>query len=124
MQPEDDRRITRLESQVAYLLDHLGIDPATAAGDWSTAAGGWPAAGPGMSGPLPGDTFDPFNGMPRSGPVGGPLPAGVIPPELTEAIQRGKLIQAIKIYRQLTGVDLKQAKIAVEAMARDLGIRV
>jgi hypothetical protein len=112
MHPDDDPRLTRLESQVAYLLAHLGIDPATAAGDWS-------AAGPPNSGPLPGDFLDP---IPRSGPVG-PLAAGAIPPQIAVALQRGKPIQAIKIYRELTGAGLRDAKTAVEGMALDMGIR-
>lgn len=107
-------RLATLESQIGYLLNYLGIDPATAASDWS-------AAGPMMSGPLPGDAFD---AVPRPGPIAGPLPAGGTPPQVANAIQRGKLIEAIKIYRQMTGLDLKQAKAAVEAMARDMGIRV
>jgi Ribosomal protein L7/L12 C-terminal domain len=40
-----------------------------------------------------------------------------LPPELYDFIARGKLIQAIKIYRQTTGVGLKEAKDAVEAIA-------
>jgi hypothetical protein len=113
MQPDDDLRMARLESQVAYLLAHLGIDQATAAGDWS-------AAGPPSSGPLPGDFLDP---IPRSGPIG-PVAAGAIPPQIADALQRGKAIQAIKIYRELTGAGLRDAKTAVEGMARDMGIRL
>lgn len=113
MQPDDDLRLTRLESQVAYLLARLGIDPATAAGDWS-------AEGPLNSGPLPGDFLDP---IPRPGPVG-PLAAGEIPPQIADLLQRRKPIQAIKMYRELTGVSLKDAKTAVDGMARDMGIRL
>jgi ribosomal protein L7/L12 len=76
----DPDRIGRLERQVAYLLQHLGIDPEVAAGQ--------PA----------GSTFG--------------------SPELLDAIQRGKLINAIKIYRELTGASLSQAKSAVEKIAR------
>jgi hypothetical protein len=111
---DDDVRLAKLESQVAYLLAYLGIDPATAGSDWSVA-------GPTASGPLPGDFFDP---MPRPGPPAGPLPAGAIPPQVANAVQRGKLIQAIKIYREMTGLSLKDAKAAVEGMARDMGIPV
>jgi large subunit ribosomal protein L7/L12 len=39
------------------------------------------------------------------------------PPELYDFIARGKLIEAIKIYREVTGVGLKEAKDAVDAMA-------
>jgi ribosomal protein L7/L12 len=34
------------------------------------------------------------------------------------AIQRGRMIEAIKIYRDLTGASLREAKSAVEAIAR------
>ena len=40
-----------------------------------------------------------------------------LPSALYDAIARGKLIQAIKIYRETTGVGLKEAKDAVDAMA-------
>jgi Ribosomal protein L7/L12 C-terminal domain len=40
-----------------------------------------------------------------------------LPSALYDAIARGKLIQAIKIYREATGVGLKEAKDAVDAMA-------
>jgi hypothetical protein len=42
----------------------------------------------------------------------------VLPAALYDAINRGKLVDAISIYRQVTGASLKDAKVAVEAMAR------
>lgn len=112
MNSDDDLRISRLESQVSYLLAHLGIDPATAARAWADG-------GSAASGSLPGDFF---GQMPRPGIPGGPMPAGVVPPQVRDALQMGKLIEAIKIYRTLTGASLKEAKLAVERMARDMGI--
>jgi ribosomal protein L7/L12 len=44
--------------------------------------------------------------------------ADELPTSFYEALQRGRTIEAIKIYREATGVGLKQAKDAVEAMAR------
>jgi ribosomal protein L7/L12 len=41
-----------------------------------------------------------------------------LPMSFYDALQRGKKIQAIKIYREATGVGLKQAKDVVDAMAR------
>jgi ribosomal protein L7/L12 len=38
-------------------------------------------------------------------------------PRLLELVQAGKTIQAIKLYRELTGVGLKEAKDAVDAMS-------
>ncbi len=40
-----------------------------------------------------------------------------LPTALYDALARGKMIQAIKIYRETTGVGLKEAKDAVEALA-------
>ena len=40
-----------------------------------------------------------------------------LPAALYDAIGRGKLVQAIKIYREATGVGLKEAKNAVDAIA-------
>ncbi|WP_194895051.1 ribosomal protein L7/L12 [Catenulispora pinisilvae] len=44
-------------------------------------------------------------------------------PQLAALIQAGKTIQAIKVYRQATGVGLKDAKMAVEALERNMGRR-
>ncbi|MGH3405255.1 MAG: hypothetical protein ACRDRJ_22535 [Streptosporangiaceae bacterium] len=40
------------------------------------------------------------------------------PPELLVALQRGRMVEAIKIYRQVTGAGLREAKAACEALAR------
>ena len=40
-----------------------------------------------------------------------------LPPEFYSTLEQGKMIQAIKIYREVTGVDLKEAKDRVEALA-------
>ncbi|WP_433058434.1 ribosomal protein L7/L12 [Dactylosporangium sp. CS-033363] len=45
-------------------------------------------------------------------------PAGM-PPEFAEALRQNNLIAAIKIYRQVTGAGLKEAKDAVEALIRN-----
>lgn len=41
-----------------------------------------------------------------------------LPGDFYAALQAGKMINAIKIYREVTGVGLKEAKDAVEAIAR------
>jgi ribosomal protein L7/L12 len=56
----------------------------------------------------------------------GQLDAAGIPtdgscPEVVDAITAGNKIQAIKHYRERTGVGLKEAKDAVEALALSLG---
>ena len=42
----------------------------------------------------------------------------VMSPQIQEAIRRGNKIEAIKIYRELTGVGLAEAKEAVEKAER------
>jgi ribosomal protein L7/L12 len=41
--------------------------------------------------------------------------------EVIEALQTGKLIEAIKVYRQIHNVDLAEAKSAVENIKARLG---
>ena len=41
--------------------------------------------------------------------------------EVLELLQQGQKIQAIKLYREITGVGLKEAKDEVEEMARQRG---
>jgi hypothetical protein len=93
-------RIERLESQVRYLLNYLELDPDIAA-----------------SGTAP---------FPRSG---GPVPpvrqsgvphGSMLPPDFHDYLRRGKLISAIKIYREVTGASLIDAKAAVDAMYADM----
>ncbi|MGA8114089.1 MAG: ribosomal protein L7/L12 [Actinocatenispora sp.] len=42
-------------------------------------------------------------------------------PEVVHHLENGRKIEAIKVYRAQTGVGLKQAKDAVEAIARQRG---
>jgi large subunit ribosomal protein L7/L12 len=57
-------------------------------------------------------------------PYGPPQPAGAAPPagapdwmtEVRALKEGGNMIQAIKVYRERTGVGLKEAKDAVEAL--------
>jgi hypothetical protein len=39
----------------------------------------------------------------------------VLPPEAVSALERGEMIEAIKIVRQVTGLGLKESKDAVDA---------
>lgn len=43
--------------------------------------------------------------------------------QLLTLIRQGKKIEAIKVYREAHGVGLKEAKMAVDALARSAGIR-
>ncbi|HEX3492215.1 MAG TPA: hypothetical protein VHU92_22910 [Streptosporangiaceae bacterium] len=111
MNTPEAARLARVERQVAYLLQHLGIDPEVAAG----------SAASGSTFGSPGDTFGQL--VPAPGPVGfsAPAPASPAshyPPELLAALQRGRMIEAIKIYREVTGASLKEAKSACEALAK------
>ena len=45
-----------------------------------------------------------------------------VPPDVVEAVQRGKKIEAIKRYRKSTGAGLRQAKDYVEEIERRAGI--
>ncbi|MFC4010742.1 hypothetical protein ACFOY2_26180 [Nonomuraea purpurea] len=51
------------------------------------------------------------------------VPGGpALPPDFYQALQKGKTIQAIKIYRQTTGASLLVAKNTVEAMQRRIAL--
>jgi len=43
-------------------------------------------------------------------------------PSVLQELEQGRKIQAIKLYRQQTGVGLKEAKDAVEELARQRGL--
>jgi Ribosomal protein L7/L12 C-terminal domain len=45
-----------------------------------------------------------------------------LPPNVVDALRRGKKIEAIKHYRQATGVGLKEAKDVIEDVQRIAGI--
>jgi ribosomal protein L7/L12 len=112
MTPEDQLRLARLENQVGYLLRHLGISPEQAAGQPVSTFGN------------PADVFG-APAVPQPQPVAGPLaPSGpgdpASYPEVVNALQRGKMIEAIKLYRERTGLGLREAKAACDAAARTL----
>jgi hypothetical protein len=125
MNPADPARIERLERQVAYLLNHLEIDPEVAAGSVSASPFGSAAdifgAPAAVSQPFA--EPQPF-GAPQA--FGGPQAFAepqssgepAYPPDLLAAVERGDTIGAIKAYRAWTGVGLREAKDAVAAMTR------
>ena len=43
-------------------------------------------------------------------------------PEIVALIRAGKPIQAIKVYRQMTGAGLKESKDVIDALRIDLGL--
>jgi len=81
-------RIRALEAQVAQLMAHLGL--AAPVGP----PPGWGAPGAVMAAP---------------GAMG--MPADVV-----ELARRGDKIEAIKRYREITGVGLREAKDAIDAL--------
>ena len=46
----------------------------------------------------------------------------ILSPQIQEALRRGNKIEAIKIYRELTGVGLAEAKQAVDNLESRLGL--
>jgi hypothetical protein len=100
MDLETAQRIERLEYQVAMLYRHLGLNPD--AGLLPPPAGVLP---------LPPQDAVPAGQDPR------------LPHEFYDMIARGKKIQAIKIYREVYRVGLKEAKDFVDAYEREHGRR-
>jgi ribosomal protein L7/L12 len=94
MPDNDSERLARLEQKVDYLIAYLGIDPAD-------IAAGRPPVG-GRLDVAPASELDDA----ALGPV-------------YDAVRRGKKVLAIKLYRELTGVGLADAKDAVDAIGRD-----
>jgi hypothetical protein len=102
----DEERIAQLERRVSYLIRYLGISPADIMnGVFPERDGSRPAAQAG-----PGD-------FQSAGPFPG---ASGLPPELYDLIRRGKLIPAIKLYRESTGAGIDEAKAAVNDIARSM----
>jgi hypothetical protein len=108
-----DDRLYRLEAKIDHLYRHLGLDPEAAlprAGDFS------PQDEFGYS-PQDGFSASPQGGFSASTQGGLPSsPGDGLPSSFHDALNRGQVIEAIKIYRTATGVGLKEAKAAVDAM--------
>lgn len=82
------QRIALLETRVQQLFEHLDIAPRESAG----GEGGW---------------------WGDSGEEGGQLDP-MSDPEIQDLLAKGNEIQAIKRYRELTGLGLAEAKDAIE----------
>jgi hypothetical protein len=140
MNSDELGRLARVERQVAFLFRHFGLDPAAADGTSAAPASGFgltPADTFGISPaetfsapvtagyappPAPGYAAQPAAGFPAPPPAGYAAPGTAgdpgASPAVLAAIASGKLIVAIKLYRELTGMGLKEAKQAVEAIQR------
>jgi hypothetical protein len=149
MNSDELARLARMERQVAFLFQHFGLNPAAADGTSAAPASGFgltpadtfgispaetfsapvtagyaPPPGPGYAAqPAAGYAAQPAAGFPAPPPAGYAAPGAAgdpgASPEVLAAIRSGKMIVAIKIYRELTGVGLKEAKLAVEAIQRN-----
>lgn len=51
-----------------------------------------------------------------------PEPGPDADPRIIEQIQKGNMIEAIKLYRELTDAGLAEAKLAIEEVQRRLGM--
>ena len=87
MYPDESSRLLRLEQKVDFLFRHLGIDPSEVLLD---------------------DGFGPS--------FAGPSLQSDLPSAFYDALRTGHKIEAIKIYREVTGAGLKEAKSAVDGM--------
>lgn len=104
MEPDDAARLDRLERQVEFLLQHIGVDPDIAASDGAAFDGAFPVGGP------------------IGGPIGGPFAGPDLSPDIAALVAAGKPIEAIKLYRQMTGAGLKEAKDVIDGLRGDLGL--
>lgn len=95
MDLETAQRIERLEYVVGMLCRQLDLNPDTLLGSRSTL------------GPIA-DAVPP--GYPAAAAPGGPA----LPEEFYRLVRANRKIQAIKMYRELTGAGLKEAKDFVD----------
>ena len=65
---------------------------------------------------------DPETAAADLGAFGAGPPPAAASPEIVALVQGGKPIQAIKVYRQMTGAGLKEAKDAIDALRFELGL--
>jgi hypothetical protein len=95
---ETAQRIERLEFAVGVLCRHLGLDLEAV------------LSGHAVLQPIVADAVPPgFTATPQPGVPG-------LPPEFYALVREGKKIKAIAMYRQLTGVGLKEAKDYVDGL--------
>ena len=87
---EIKQRLALLETRLQQLFEHLDVKPRAA----GSAGEGWWAGGGG------GESADPID--PGSDP------------EIQDLLAKGNEVQAIKRYRELTGLGLAEAKAAIE----------
>jgi hypothetical protein len=96
-------RLARLEVLMNLVLQRLGIDPNDAIQDPYGSASSF------------GASTDPYKvgANPYSAPAAASEPIRAL-------VMRGKKIEAIKLYREQTGLGLKQAKDYIDALERQM----
>jgi Ribosomal protein L7/L12 C-terminal domain len=105
-------RLVRLETLMNKVLQRLGIDPDDALRD---PYGSSPD--PYGNSPAPyGSSPDPYKA--NTSPFGSP--AAGASEQIKALLMRGNKIEAIKVYREQTGLGLKQAKDYVDALERQM----
>ena len=118
MEPWEQERIERLEYLVVRLYQRLGVDPnADLPAPFKPLLGGLAVLAGGSAAPADAVIADAVVSdavPPASAPAG---PADYLPPDFHEALRRGRTLDAIKIYRQVTGASLDEAKRVVQALA-------
>jgi hypothetical protein len=103
---ETAQRIERLEAQVAMLIHHLGLN----------GREGFLPPPPYLPAPGAPTAFEPQDAVAGMSDIpGNPR----LPPAFFEAMAANKKIQAIKIYREHTGVGLREAKDYVDSLDPD-----
>lgn len=66
------------------------------------------------------NSFNDFSAQSSASPFSSSTSSATGDSDILDALRRGQKIEAIKIYRERTKCDLKTAKDAVEAMARQM----
>jgi len=106
MDLETAQRIERLEYVVGVLCRHLELNPDLLLGTQVSLPPIADAVPPGYSAAAPAAAAAAAAAAWPGGPV--------LPPEFYALVRQNRKIQAIKMYRQLTGVGLKEAKDFVD----------
>lgn len=102
-------RLARIERRLRLITDHMGIQD----------AGALPSDPLGV----PSSARTVIAAPPQAPPTPMPAPVPAAAGDgIDDLLARGRKIQAIKLYREQTGVGLKEAKDAVEARARLRGL--
>jgi ribosomal protein L7/L12 len=93
---EIKQRLAVIEAQLQQLFTHLQVEPRQLPQGATDGGGGW------------------WGSSDEAADAGGTPPSG----EVIALVEAGKEIQAIKMYREQTGLGLKEAKDAIVSYGR------